>query len=348
MTHFLDTLPLDFSRPESRELVRLLAETYYREPRIETMVRAAGISPAAVSWGQPSRDLWRDVLDKARNQGRLRVLLEQIVSSEDVNVGERVAELLTSAPVTEPLAANGALDWTSSAVLDEPGEVERQLEAESTLLDIAFLARGLELAPAVARLLVTTGSARYYGTAFRIGADLLLTNHHVLFPESGRPATSAEAWFGYESTFDGALRQPVVIRTDPRTITGASDHDWAVVRTVDPMPDGVPVISLVDEPASPVKLHDRVYIIQHPLGGTKKIGMVHNVVRYLDDDVIGYRTDTEGGSSGSPVFDESWRLVALHHKWEARRIGGRREVLNQGRRIAKVRAALVAARVVDA
>jgi hypothetical protein len=28
---------------------------------------------------------------------------------------------------------------------------------------------------------------------------------------------------------------------------------------------------------------------------------------------VRYRTNTEGGSSGSPVFDQNWQLVALHH-----------------------------------
>jgi V8-like Glu-specific endopeptidase len=28
---------------------------------------------------------------------------------------------------------------------------------------------------------------------------------------------------------------------------------------------------------------------------------------------VQYLTDTEPGSSGSPVFDSQWRLVALHH-----------------------------------
>jgi V8-like Glu-specific endopeptidase len=28
---------------------------------------------------------------------------------------------------------------------------------------------------------------------------------------------------------------------------------------------------------------------------------------------IHYRAPTEGGSSGSPVFDQNWELLALHH-----------------------------------
>ena len=72
----------------------------------------------------------------------------------------------------------------------------------------------------------------------------------------------------------------------------------------------MPVIGLSG--GSPVQVDDRVYIIQHPHGGAKKIGMIHNVVRYVDDDVIRYWTDTESGSSGSRSSTSdgrSWRCI---------------------------------------
>jgi len=348
MTHFLDTLPLDFARPGTQELLRFLSDTYFKESEVQDLVLAAGISPASIAWGQPGRQLWRDVLTKARLQDKLRTLLETIAAGPNAAVANRLSELLAAEPVTEAPAASGEVSWADKAGAMDAGELERQLEAEPTLLDIAFLERGLELAPAVCRLLVTSGTERFYGTGFRIGADLILTNHHVLFPSGEVPASGVEAWFGYEQSFAGAARAHTVVATDPATITGAADHDWGVVRTSEPMPEATPVVELPEALAKPVEVNDRVYIIQHPMGGTKKIGMIHNVVRYVDEDVIGYRTDTEGGSSGSPVFDEQWRLVALHHKWVVRQVGGRAAILNQGRRIERVRAALVARQLIGA
>jgi V8-like Glu-specific endopeptidase len=41
--------------------------------------------------------------------------------------------------------------------------------------------------------------------------------------------------------------------------------------------------------------------------------MYHNLVTYSDDKIVQYLTDTEPGSSGSPVFNSQWQVVALHH-----------------------------------
>ena len=59
--------------------------------------------------------------------------------------------------------------------------------------------------------------------------------------------------------------------------------------------------------------------------------------------MVQYLTDTYAGSSGSPVFDERWRLVALHHRWVKYKRQGEIEYRNQGRRITRVAAGLSAA-----
>jgi hypothetical protein len=56
-----------------------------------------------------------------------------------------------------------------------------------------------------------------------------------------------------------------------------------------------------------------VSIIQHPSGERKQVALRENQVIDVLDNFAHYRTDTSPGSSGSPVFNDQWEIVALHH-----------------------------------
>ncbi|MFF7440204.1 trypsin-like peptidase domain-containing protein [Streptomyces sp. NPDC008122] len=343
MSDFLDRLPFDWTEPAAQELCDLLSETYWKIDSVAALAQQAGIPRARINWGQPTHLVWHDLIESARNQDLLRQLLARIEAGADAAVAVRLRELTHGPPVVEaPEPPAGPGEWKE---FDSPDAMERQIFREHSLLDVAFLRRGLELTPAVARLLVTRPTGRFHGTAFHIGNDLLLTNHHVLYdPEPGNtPATRVEAWFGYEKDVHGQHLAHTVVMGLPDTIVGGKEHDWAVVRADPGLPEGTPAVAL--DSGAPVTVGDRVYVIQHPNGGAKKVGVHHNLVRHVDDEVLQYWTDTEAGSSGSPVFDEGWRLVGLHHRWVRRREGDAREYRNQGIRIERVRADLRAAGV---
>jgi hypothetical protein len=56
-----------------------------------------------------------------------------------------------------------------------------------------------------------------------------------------------------------------------------------------------------------------VNIIQFPLGWPMSIAIRNNLLTFRTERTLLYETDTEVGSSGSPVFNDDWQLVALHH-----------------------------------
>jgi V8-like Glu-specific endopeptidase len=331
--------PLDWSDPRVRELQATLM-TLYRERDIEAVVLAAGLQPAALAWEQSARELWFDAMNEAAGQQRLCELLAAVGERRPA-LKPRIEELVRAAPVVSAPLPPDAPDVLSPT---DPrwknftaGNRERQIvEGQPTLLDIVFLEHGLDRARAVCRLEVAMGGNLYHGTAFRVGPRMLLTNHHVLYDwdHDETPATWAQAAFGYEIDLRGQLRKATLVDCDVASIRGERAHDFAVIAAADGLPDDIPVLSL--HTGASVEADDRVYIIQHPKGLPKKIGMHHNLVRYADADVVQYWTDTEKGSSGSPVFDDDWRVVALHHQEVDAPLSDGLAYRNQGRTITRV------------
>ena len=74
----------------------------------------------------------------------------------------------------------------------------------------------------------------------------------------------------------------------------------------------------------------RLNIVQHPQGRKKEVVVQQNKLNDVHTNVIHYFSDTDYGSSGSPVFDNRWELMALHH---ARKLA---ESANEGIRIDKI------------
>ncbi len=83
-----------------------------------------------------------------------------------------------------------------------------------------------------------------------------------------------------------------------------------------------------------------VNIIQHPAGRRKEVAIQHNQISKIFTERIHYETDTEPGSSGSPVFDNGWNLIALHHAAGSTGNIGNKRYYNEGMRIDKIVAQL--------
>lgn len=187
----------------------------------------------------------------------------------------------------------------------EPATNAEKIIGENTLRHVAFLRRGLEVSGAVALVDVR----EWTGTAFCVAPSLMVTNHHVI-PERGVLAKT-RVRFNYQLTFEGAEDHAVEHLANPEgsfwtdqqldltifEVLGTPGHDWGIPR-LNPIP---PVIG------------DRVNIVQHPGGLPKQVSFQNNFVEYADGHVIQYVTSTLNGSSGAPVFDDHWSVVAVHH-----------------------------------
>ncbi len=56
-----------------------------------------------------------------------------------------------------------------------------------------------------------------------------------------------------------------------------------------------------------------VAIIGHPGGRSLRFSLKDSLVLAANDNFIHYRANTEGGRSGSPVFDwDTWQVIAVH------------------------------------
>lgn len=232
------------------------------------------------------------------------------------------------------VATTPAADMTTVSAADVATQ-EKIMGERPSFLDVAYLKRGYEIARAVVKLRMRFSDNWYTGTAFLIAPERLLTAHHNLINESGEQALEVTAQFDYERAIEGPEAEGTTVPCTLASIRGEAGDDWAVIDLSTPRTDR-PLARLSDTPA---RAEDRVAIIQHPNGMAKQVAMHNNLVTFANDTRVQYLTDTLPGSSGAPVFDVKWNVVALHHGGGDLALPGTKQLVyrNQGTAIARVR-----------
>jgi len=78
--------------------------------------------------------------------------------------------------------------------------------------------------------------------------------------------------------------------------------------------------------------HTALFIIQHPRSAPMKLALDFDARMEVNANAtrVLYQTKTEEGSSGSPCFNESWDVVALHHAGDASYEGFYNPTFNEG------------------
>ncbi|WP_373475677.1 DNA/RNA non-specific endonuclease [Sphingorhabdus sp.] len=198
---------------------------------------------------------------------------------------------------------------------------ERILQGNE-LQDVAYLEKGEIAARAVCRIVIG-GQRGNYGTGFLIAPGVLITNNHVL-PDSVT-ASLSRAEFSYERDLLGNPKEPAEFRLDTATLFYTSKLlDFTVVAVADSSNGSLAAYGYCPLVAELGKVTEGEWltIVQHPNGERKQLCVRENRMIYCGDDVLWYTTDTLGGSSGSPVFNNDWLVVALHHSGVPERKNG--------------------------
>lgn len=251
---------------------------------------------------------------------------------------------------------------------------------ESNLLPIAFLEEGVLRQKAVVRLPkidVNYPLGKPHGTGFLVSNSLVMTNNHVI--NNVAEAKEILVQFNYQEDLDGVAQPIDTWKLDPDSFfyTNAA-LDFSLVRVkrkpifYKVLPPQIQPLNIEESDAEEIEaisfwhkkfLFSRLpgwkwgYIqlpktvnysvgqllncIQHPAGRMKELALQKNNVTHIFTDRIHYTTDTEPGSSGSPVFNNEWDLVALHHAAGDRDSATGQWIDNEGMRLDSISTHLI-------
>ncbi len=195
----------------------------------------------------------------------------------------------------------------------DDAQLEKVLGDRSYLVKISWLERATKAAKSVCRIVLPNGG---FGTGFLAEGGYLFTNNHVL--PNDKIADGARIEFNFEEDAGGNAKTRSNYTLDADTFVTSTDLDYTRIKVFE-NPNGAPlsdwgnvmlapdIIPSISEPAN---------IIQHPNGDSKQIALTNNKVLSVWGKYVFYTADTEPGSSGSPVFNQEWKVVALHHAGE--------------------------------
>jgi DNA/RNA endonuclease G (NUC1)/V8-like Glu-specific endopeptidase len=270
-------------------------ERYQRREPTRTSFAAGSIADRVLQRNDPDRI--------RRRLARLGLGPEEIQAF--LSGGMTSFAIIATAAPRDPRAASVAI------------QLERIL-GRNDMVESRFLEAGARAARPVGRVQIRSESGRAagFGTGSLIAPRLLLTNNHVL--ESHASARASVVEFNVEDGLDGLPLSPETFALTPDEffLTDVA-LDFTLVAVAARGGAGTELAAFGWNPAreteDAVLVEEFVNIVQHPSGQPKQVALRDNQVVDLLEDFLHYRTDTEPGSSGAPVFNDQWELIGLHH-----------------------------------
>ena len=214
-------------------------------------------------------------------------------------------------------------------IRDRPEVLEKNFSGEKTFT-VATLQGMLALCPSIGCVIDSTGARLGTGflmTGSSLGFDqqplVFVTNAHVISDtwETSIPSGQARVTFEIESSAAGTPVAHVVDKIlftsdpgdpgEPSAELGKLDVTIVALKSLPADVTGLKPAANVPLPSPKTK----AFVVGHPASGALQFSLHDSVLLDVSDDerLMHYRTPTDPGSSGSPVFNEKWQVVALHH-----------------------------------
>lgn len=178
----------------------------------------------------------------------------------------------------------------------------------------------------VGRIVVKDGANNLsYATGFMVSENLFMTNWHVFKNKASVGNSVVE--FYYELDRHGNSIDPITFKFNSEAFFyafKALDYCLIAVENLDvTAKHELSAIGYIYLDPTSGKLGDEnaelLNIIHHPNGDYKQLSIRENKFTKILETTLWYKSDTAQGSSGSPVFNDQWQVVALHHMGVAKR-----------------------------
>ncbi len=327
---------LNLSGSDKRRLREAVLSAYPSQGDLQIFVEEyLNENLAAIAGGDNLSQVVFKLIQWAIAKGRIEALILSLY--EDTNNSEirsfcrpiiqEKLDLNTNLKQAKSLSDELAWDWD---IDDE--ELQAFLPKQYSIeADVGQLLRGLNWGASVCRITHVNRPGES-ATGVLIAPNLVLTNYHVLSlketEDLGAIAQSLRFEFGYISSQDfHPVSRPATTVVQHQPVIHASpvaqlDYVLLQVNT-----EGVTVPPVPWRPQPELLPQSSLNILQHPDGERMKVSLSNNGVVKVDSvrGLVWYVNRTQGGSSGSPCFNEDWELVALHHKEQQRSFGSVRE-----------------------
>lgn len=297
------------------QLNDVLSDLVPNKDGITKYAKASGLKPQFIDTSGNAMDVWSNVLSEAEKNNKVEELVKSVLGTYPDNPFLKSALISKEIDFLVGPDIDDTSDWQD--VSEETLEVLTM--EQSTLLPVNFLAKGVRKSKSVGKVEIKIGSNRYSvgtGFLFKIKGieDLFfITNYHVINDKKDIERT--RIIFNYELDIEGntiPTRSFKIDETGPWYCSEIKENDTTIFKLIDENKT-LAEYGWIELKEIEIFKNEFVNIIQHPKGEMKQISLYHNIVTHTDDRVIQYLTDTLKGSSGSPVFNSDWEVVALHH-----------------------------------